>query len=86
MPVSGLVVRTKRGKALAVAERLRDFDRVEITDLLCDSLVLVTDTNSRDADKTLWDAVEAVEDVAELSLIYHNFEDLGSQPCGGECQ
>lgn|GEM_PF-1803525 len=85
MPVSGLVVSTKKGKAPAVAERLRALDRVQVTDLLRDSLVLVTETDSREADKALWSMLESVEDLVELSLIYHNFEDLGDGSDPGLC-
>jgi len=55
---------------------LSALEQVSVTDTVKGSLVVLTDTETRKQDKSIWDAIEKVPGVRKLDLVYHNFEDL----------
>ena len=78
MPISSLILTVESGSRDAVAARLRGLPGVEVegVDGEDDRLVIVTDTEGREADKQLGVAIDAVPGVVSQTLIYHNFEDV----------
>ncbi len=75
MPVSSLIVRVKEEKKEFVLKSLKEYAAAEISDVLGESIVLITDTESQAEDKKLWQQIEEIPGVLQCDLIYHNFED-----------
>ena len=75
MPVSSLIVRVKEEKKEFVLESLKEHTSAEISDVLGECIVLLTDTQSQAEDKKLWQQIEEIPGVLQCDLIYHNFED-----------
>lgn len=76
MPISSLIVTTDPEETRSVSERLRGLERVTVADTHRESLVVLTDTETRAQDKSVWDLIEKTPGVKSLALVYHNFEDL----------
>lgn len=76
MPISSLIIRTTTERAAEVAEVANAIEGVSVTDIQGANLVTVTETDSRQDDKKLWDQLEKIEGVIAVDAIYHNFEDL----------
>lgn len=76
MPITSLIVRTTADNIQTVAEKIRRLPGASVSDIKDDSLVVITDTEDRQADKALWDQMEQISGVAAVDVIYHNFEDL----------
>lgn len=76
MPISSLIVRTRPECAQHVATRVIEFEGASAPERREDCIVVLTETADRDADKELWGAIQAIDGVMGVDLIYHDFEDL----------
>ena len=81
MPVSSLLVKVNAKKEHEVATKLRAIQHVEVTDIIGNHIVVVTDTQNSETDRDIWNTIELLPGVAQLSLVYHNFEDLEKTQC-----
>jgi nitrate reductase NapAB chaperone NapD len=75
MPVSSMIVRTEKQRTREVAEGLRAWEEVSVSEVHGVNLVVVTETPTQDLDSSLWERIEAMAGVLHCDLIYHNFED-----------
>ncbi len=75
MPISSLIVRTRKESTKSVAGILDQYPNVSVEDIHDDNIVIVTDTKEQKQDKELWKDIEGVSGVLQCDLIYHNFED-----------
>ena len=82
MPISGVVIRCRPERSVALARELERPGSVEIHDRLEDgTLVAVIDAPTVDDEVRIFKELLAVEGVEDVRLAYHNFEDLpGSSP------
>ena len=78
MPVSSLIIRTDKNQTQAVVESLKHCPDVFSTDVFGENIVLITETFNQNRDKALWEEIEKIPGVLQCDLIYHNFEDEGS--------
>jgi nitrate reductase NapD len=81
MPISSLLVRTLKERTQSVAKKINEIDGLEVTDIVEDQVVVVSDTQTAKQDKKLHEAVEAVPGVLAVTLVYHNYEDLEEETC-----
>lgn len=75
MPISSLIVRTRKEQTQEVADKLKDFAGVDVEKVEGARIVIVTDTTEQKKDKELWNNIENISGVLQCDLIYHNFED-----------
>ena len=76
MPISSLIVRTRPDSVRPVMDALSVIEEATIHETWGQSIVVVTQTKTKDEDKQIWDRIEHVEGVVQTDLIYHNFEDV----------
>ena len=77
MPVSGIVVRCLEGCSDVVAERIAEFEGVEVHGVLPDGqIVAVVEADSIQAEVDTVSQLHDVKDVITVRLAYHNFEDI----------
>ncbi len=76
MPISSLIVRAAPEMAKQVADHIRRLSGADVSRIQGDSIVAVTETETREQDKKLWDDMKAIDGVLGVDLIYHNFEDM----------
>jgi nitrate reductase NapAB chaperone NapD len=76
MAISSLVVNVTAPHAPRVAEAIRAIPRVDVTDVLEDRLIVVSETRGPGEARWIWEQIEAMEHVRSAALAYHNFEDL----------
>ena len=77
MPISSLVVKVQPQKSSEVVNRLQPIEYAEVTNIVGDQIVVITDTRDSETDKVIWDTITAIPGVMQVSLVYHNFEDEG---------
>ena len=75
MPVSSLVLLTNRQKTNQVKKELHQFKAITNCESHDERLILVTETNTQEEDKTLWETIKQIDGVLHVDLIFHNFED-----------
>ncbi len=75
MPISSLIIKTQKQEIQKVADELRRLKGTIVSDVLDENIVVVTETEDRKEDKSLWDQMEKISGVMQVDLIYHNFED-----------
>ena len=79
MPVSGVVIKCKRGKSDSVSMMLAELPNLEIHHNVDEStLVAVVDVDSIEDELQIIGCIMKVDGVMDVRLAYHNFEDL---PC-----
>ena len=76
MPISSVIVRSSTEDVPIVAQAVKDIPNADVTTVSGENLIVVTQTDSREKDKQLWNTLEALPNVIGLDLIYYNFEDL----------
>jgi nitrate reductase NapD len=77
MPISSLVVKVNPQKSSEVVKSLQPIEHAEVTNIIGDQIVVITDTRDRETDKVIWDSISDIPGVIQVSLVYHNFEDEG---------
>jgi nitrate reductase NapAB chaperone NapD len=75
MPISSLIIKTRKDKTLDVAKRLESFAEITVSEIHQHNIILMTETGKQDHDKALWEEIERIPGVLQCDLIYHNFED-----------
>ncbi|MHC4781088.1 MAG: chaperone NapD [Planctomycetota bacterium] len=76
MPVSGLIVRVKAGETERVSKEIGRIPGAEVTDVMGDCIVTVTDTANPAHDRRLWKQLEELPGVIKVDGVYRNFEDV----------
>lgn len=77
MPVSGVVIRIDPQRRQQVTSAVEQLEGVELQPVPAgDTLVAVLDTASFEQEEALSSAIGAIDGVREVSLSYHNFEDM----------
>lgn len=80
MPVSGVVIRCQPEQSTGLAQSLNMPGAVEIRHVLDDgTLVAVIESDSVAAEVALVKELIAADGVLDVSIAYHNFEDLDDQ-------
>ena len=82
MPIASIVVRTKDDCLEEVVDQVKQYEGVSISDIGRDKFIVVSETETREQDKNLWERLEAVPGVLKVDLIYYNFEDLEEETHG----
>ena len=77
MPVSSLVIKVNPQKSNEIVNSIQPIEHAEVTNIVGDQIVVVTDTLDSETDRVIWDTISAIPGVIQVSLIYHNFEDEG---------
>ena len=77
MPITSLVVKVYPQKSGEVVNQLQPIEHAEVTNIVGDRIVVITDTRDSETDKVIWDTITAIPGVMQVSLVYHNFEDEG---------
>ncbi len=76
MPISSLIVKAAEGHAEAIAQAVDAVEGASVSELVDKNLVVLTETKDEKEDRRIWDALNAIEGVVSVELVYHNFEDL----------
>ena len=76
MPISSLVVQVYPDGREITQAYLEADPRIEVTDVMDQTLVILTETTDRLEDLDIWHSVKALAEVETVNLIYHNHEDL----------
>mgnify|MGYP000297745701 CR=1 FL=1 len=76
MPISSLIVRASQEGVKDVADQIRSLAGTSVSKIEKENIIVLTETDSQDDDKKLWDAIEKIPGVVQCDLIYHNFEDM----------
>lgn len=76
MPISSLIVKTKKNTAQGIVNQLENLNGVSVAHVQGDDIVLLTETFNSKEDKSIWDQIESTPNVLNIDLIYHNFEDV----------
>ena len=76
MPISSLIVQVHHGGLEQTKSHIDADPRLEITDVLNESVVVLTETRDREEDFAIWRSLQSLHEVECVSLIYHNHEDL----------
>ncbi|MDG5468830.1 chaperone NapD [Deltaproteobacteria bacterium IMCC39524] len=77
MPVSGLVIQVDPARRNAIISTLNNLDNVELTDTPDGKpLVAVLDVESMREEEALFKEINDISGVHNVSLSYHNFEDI----------
>ena len=77
MPISGIVISCRLGKTDGVESRLKGLPQLEIHHRLENgSLIAVLETETVDAEVSLFKEIMQTAGVIDVRLAYHHFEDL----------
>ena len=80
MPISGLVIKVDPVQRDTIVSTLQDFEHVELIDTPEDEpLVVVLDVESMQEEQDLFKRINDVPGVHNVTLSYHNFEDLSEE-------
>jgi len=81
MPISSVVISCRPEKTSAVAVGLKSFPQLEIHHQLASNcLIAVMETATVDEEVSLVKEIMEADDVLDVRLAYHNFEDLQDLP------
>lgn len=78
MPISSLIVRIKKEKSEEIARTINSLKEADVFEIHGDNMIVLMETKESLEDKALWDEIEKIPGVIQCDLIYHNFEDSGS--------
>ncbi len=82
MPISGLVVRVDPACRATVIEALNQLEHVELAPTPPgETLVAVLDVATLQEEETLFSRISDLPGVSNVTLSYHNFEDLNPTQC-----
>lgn len=77
MPVSGLVVQVDPAQRNTIISTLNNFDNVELTETPDEEpLVVVLDVATMREEEALFKEINEIPGVHNVTLSYHNFEDI----------
>ena len=77
MPISGIVISCRGGRAEAVSARISAFDGVEVHGVLPEGrIVAVVEADTVQGEVDLVSELQEIDDVISVQLAYHNFEDI----------
>ena len=77
MPISGLVIQIDPGHREATINSLKTLDGVELTPTPeGEALVVVLDVATMQEEETLFNEINDLPGVHNVTLSYHNFEDM----------
>ena len=76
MPISSLIVRMKAEKVESVLKGLAGMETTSVHETRGENVIIVTQTETKEQDKEIWESIERLDGVIQTDLIYHNFEDL----------
>jgi len=80
MPVSSYVIRCHADVREAVLARLASEPGVTVGTATREGIPVAAETPSTDAARALGERLESLPGVLSATLVYHNFEDLESEP------
>ena len=76
MPISSLIVVVEESRVDDVVGVINSLPGAKVTKTEGTNILTLTETDSPEADKGLWDSLENIPGVVGVNLVYHNFEDV----------
>ena len=76
MPISSLVLHVRPNGHQLTQAQLESDPRIEVSDVLERSMVVITETKDRSEDLDIYHNMLDLPEVESVNLIYHNHEDM----------
>ena len=77
MPIASMIVTSAQGAdAQQLQDKLQSIEGVEVRHATANKLVIVTDTDSRNQDESLWSTLNGIDEIGKVELVFYNFEDI----------